>query len=112
MLWSEEIERTVALLVARGKVAHDRVHAALAPAIDRFFDLDDGEQDRFRDALNRFLRTYAFLSQVVAFTDAKLERDYLFCKALAAFVKEGGAEAVHPEVELTHLKMELTFEVR
>src|SRR3712207_7608791 len=51
-------------------------------------------------------RSYSFLSQVVAFTDAKLERDYLFCKALAAFIKTGGSEAVHPEVELTHLRTE------
>ena len=58
-----------------------------APAIDRFDDLDDDEQDRFRDALGRFVRTYSFLSQIVTFTDTDLERDYLFCKALAAFVK-------------------------
>ncbi|HSS12107.1 MAG TPA: ATP-binding protein, partial [Acidimicrobiales bacterium] len=44
------------------------------------------------------------------FTDTKLERDYLFCKALAAFLHTGGSEAVHPDVELTHLKIEQTFE--
>ena len=109
VLWPDEIERCVALLLAKGKIAHDRVHAALAPAIDRFWALEEDEQDRFRDDLNRFVRTYSFLSQVVAFTDAKLERDYLFCKALAAFIKTGGSEAVHPEVELTHLKTEQTF---
>jgi type I restriction enzyme R subunit len=111
VLWPDEVERTVELLLTTGKVAHDRVHATLAPPVDRFHhDLDDEEQDRFRDALNRFIRTYAFLSQVVAFTDAKLERDYLYCKALAALIKEGGTEAVHPDVELTHLKVEQTFE--
>ena len=110
VLWPEEVERAVSLLLAKGKVAHDRVHAALAPAIDRFADLAVDEQDRFLDALKRFIRTYAFLSQVVTFTDMKLERDYLFCKALAAFLHTGGSEAVHPEVELTHLKIEQTFE--
>jgi type I restriction enzyme R subunit len=111
VLWPDEVERTVELLLTTGKVAHDRVHAALAPAVDRFHhDLGDDEQDRFRDALNRFIRTYSFLSQAVAFTDAKLERDYLYCKALAALIKEGGTEAVHPDVELTHLKVEQTFE--
>jgi len=111
VLWPDEIERTVELLITTGKVAHDRVHAAIAPAVDRFRNnLNDDEQVSFRDALNRFIRTYTFLSQVVAFTDVKLERDYLYCKALAAFVKEGGTEAVHPDVELTHLKVEQTFE--
>jgi type I restriction enzyme, R subunit len=110
VLWPEEVERTVALLLATGKVAHDRVHAALAPAIDRFAALADDERERFREDLLRFVRTYAFLSQVVAFTDVKLERDYRYCKALAAFVRQGGSEALHPEVELTHLRMEQTFE--
>ncbi len=110
VLWPDEVERCVALLLAKGQIAHDRVHAALAPAIDRFGALEPDEQERFRDDLNRFVRTYSFLSQVVAFTDAKLERDYLFCKALAAFIKAGGSEAVHPEVELTHLKLDQTFE--
>jgi type I restriction enzyme R subunit len=110
VLWPAEVENAVSLLLAKGKIAHDRVHAALTPAIDRFTDLDDAEQERFREALIRFVRTYAFLSQVVSFTDAKLERDYLFCKALAAFIKVGGSEAVHPDVELTALKIEQTSE--
>ena len=110
VLWPDEVERAVALLLAKGKIAHDRIHAALAPAIDRFRGLETGEQDRFRDALKRFIRTYSFLSQVVAFTDVKLERDFLFCRALAAFLKGEGSDAVHPEVELTHLRMEQTFE--
>ena len=110
VLWPDEIERTVALLLARGKVAHDRVHAALGPAVDRFAGLATDEQDRFLDALKRFVRTYAFLSQVVAFTDTKLERDYLFCRALAALLRTEGNEAVHPDVALTNLKIEQTFD--
>ncbi len=109
VLWPDEIERCVELLVSRGNVAHDRIHAALTPTIDRFRALEPDEQLRFRDDLERFVRTYAFLSQIVCFTDVKLERDYLFCKALAAFIKTGGSAAVHPEVELTHLKLEQTF---
>ena len=110
VLWPDEVERTVTLLTAAGTVATDRLNAAIAPAVDRFRDLDDEEQDRFRDALRRFVRTYAFLSQVVAFTDTKLERDHLYCKALAALLRTDGTEALHPEVELTHLKLEQTFE--
>ena len=44
--------------------------------------LAEDEQDRFRDALGRFVRIYAFLSQIVTFADTELERDYLFGKAL------------------------------
>ena len=110
VLWPDEIERMVALLLAKGTIVTDRVHGAIAPAIDRFHDLTDDEQEEFRDALKRFIRTYSFLSQVVPFTDAKLERDYLFCKALAAFIRPESSTAVHPDVELTHLKIDQTFE--
>ena len=34
------------------------------------------------------MRTYSFLSQVVSFGDSKLERDYLYCRALAARLRD------------------------
>ncbi len=60
----------------------------------------------------RFMRTYAFLSQVVSFGDTALERDYRFCRALASFIKRdtGGTLDLGSEVELTHLQLEQTFE--
>lgn len=112
VLWADEMERTVALLVAPPqKGGHARVHAALTPSIDRFNGLESDEQDRFRDALARFVRTYTFLSQVVSFTDVKLEADCLFCKALAAFIRPAGQSGLDlgREVELTHIRMEETF---
>jgi hypothetical protein len=112
VLWPEEVERAVALLVVPDKRSmHGRVHAALTPSIDRFRALDAREQDAFRDALGRFTRTYAFLSQVVTFTDVNLERDYMFCKALAAFIRPAGTASLDlgSEVELTHLRTERTF---
>ena len=50
----------------------------------RFEALDDEERLEFRDALTRFVRTYSFVSQIAAFTDPALERDYVFCRALVA----------------------------
>jgi len=112
VLWPDEMERAVALLIATGTAGHHgRVHAALTPSIDRFHDLDGDMQDAFRDALGRFIRTYAFLSQVVSFTDTKLEGDYLFGKALSAFIRPAGDAGLDlgSEVELTHLRTERTF---
>ena len=105
----------VAALLAGDTTAqtHARVHATLAQAIDRYHALDEDEQVAFRDALNRFVRTYSFLSQLVDLATEDLERDYLFCKALSAFVKDtgdGGGVDLGTEVELTHLRTEQTFE--
>ena len=111
VLWPDEVERAVALLVTRDAPgSHGRVHAALTPAIDRFRDLGADQQDAFRDSLNRFTRTYSFLSQVVSFTDVKLEADYLFCRALAVFIRppaDAGLD-LGRDVELTHLRNEET----
>ncbi len=109
VLRPEEVERAVALLLERNTASsHGRVHAALTPAIDRFHDLDTGQQDVFRDALNRFVRTYSFLSQVVSFTDVKLEAAYLFCRALAVFIRPPADTGLDlgSDVELTHLRNE------
>jgi type I restriction enzyme R subunit len=113
VLRSDEIAKVVGLLLAvSGPADHGRIHAALAPAIDRFHALDQDEQDRFRDALTRFVRTYGFLSQIVSFSDTDLERDYLYGRALAAFVKDTGAGSVDlgTDIELTHLRHEKQFE--
>jgi type I restriction enzyme R subunit len=49
---------------------------------------------------------------VVAFTDPKLERDYLYCKALASKIRGDRGEAIDlgSAVELSHLRLEKTFE--
>ena len=106
-----EIERTAALLLAEG--THAQIDAALQPAVDRFNGLGDDDQESFRDALGRFVRVYGFLSLVVPFRNPGLERDYLFCRALAALIRDrehGHSINLGSEVELTHLRHELTFE--
>ena len=113
MLRPGEVERVVALLLTGDPSRLSaQVYAALGPAKDRFDDLDEDDQDAFRDALGRFVRVYSFLSQVVDFGDTDLERDYLYCKALATLIRKeaGTALDLGSEVELTHLKHEMTFE--
>ena len=54
-----------------------------------------------------------FLSLVVEFRNSELERDYLFCRALAAHVRDrdpGQSIDLGSEVELTHLRHEVSFE--
>lgn len=112
VLRPDEVAKVAVLLVVgEDQASHARIHAALTPAIDRVHSLEEDEREGFRDALERFVRTYSFLSQVVSFTDAGLERDYLFCRALASFVKRdaGASLDLGSEVELTHLHMEQTF---
>ncbi|MGH3088953.1 MAG: type I restriction endonuclease [Rubrobacteraceae bacterium] len=112
ILMPEEVEKVASLLASDGHSTHARLHAALAPATDRFRALEEEEKDAFRDHLTRFVRTYSFLSQVVGFADVGMERDYLFCRALASLVGRDAEASLDlgSEVELTHLQLERTSE--
>ena len=106
----EEAEAFARLLLV-DQADHGRLHGVLNPAIARFQALTEGEQERFRDALSRFVRTYSFLSLIVPFGDTALERDYLLCRALLQFVRADAGETVDlgEAVELTHLRVEQRF---
>ncbi|MEO8899414.1 MAG: hypothetical protein ABI352_03940 [Candidatus Dormibacter sp.] len=59
------------------------------------------------------MRIYSFLSQVVTVASAELERDYIYCRALANYLRDATTSErldLGTEVELTHLRNEVTFE--
>ena len=112
VLRPDEIEAAVALLLADDTKNHGKVYAALDPAVERFGALAEEDRLGFKDTLDKFVRTYSFLSQVVAFGDSKLERDYTYCRALASRLRDAASVErldLGTEVELTHLKTEMTF---
>jgi type I restriction enzyme R subunit len=115
VLRSEEIEAAMPALLGAGASDEKRsaeTYAALGPAKARFEEMSDEERLEFRDALTRFVRTYSFVSQIAAFTDPALERDYVYCRALALYLRDTGTVErldLGTEVELTHLRHQMTF---
>ena len=106
-----EMQQAAALLLGKGD--HAQIHAAMQPAVERFKDLDEEEQAIFRDALTRFVRVYGFLAQIVKFSNVDLERDYIYCRALAMLIRDqkpGSTIDLGSEVDLTHLRHEKIFE--
>ena len=106
-----EMQQAAGLMLGDG--THEQIHAAMQPAVERFKNLDEEDQDMFRDALTRFVRVYGFLAQIVKFTNVDLERDYIYCRALASLIREknpGWGIDLGSEVELTHLRHEKIFE--
>jgi type I restriction enzyme R subunit len=92
---------------------HAQVYAQLEPAVDRFRLLPEPQRFEFKDWLDKFVRLYAFLSQVVPFADTRLERDYRYCRALAPLIRDAATSErldLGEEVELTHLRTEITSE--
>jgi type I restriction enzyme, R subunit len=115
VLWVEEVEEAVPILLNDGDSGAERsarAYASLAPAKGRFEALSDEERADFRDALARFVRTYAFVSQIAVFTDPLMEADYVFCRALALYLRDTATVErldLGTEVELTHLRHQMTY---
>jgi len=64
------------------RATQDKLHAALTPAVERYTAAPEADRATFRGHLADYVRLYAFLSQVVSFTDADLERLYVFGRLL------------------------------
>jgi type I restriction enzyme R subunit len=113
VLRPEEIEAAVAVFVTfTDPKDHGRVYAMLDPAVDRFHQLNDLDKAVFKDALDKFVRTYAFIAQIVSFSETKLERDYVYCRALATLLRDAMTIErldLGAEVQLSHLRTEVTF---
>jgi type I restriction enzyme R subunit len=61
---------------------HAQIHNALQPAVARFREAPEEEREAFRGKLKDYVRLYAFLSQVITFTDPELETFYVFARLL------------------------------
>lgn len=93
----------------RGKT-HAALYAHLAPAVARFKELSEEDQDAFRRLLVGYTRVYAFLAQVLSFGDPDLERLYLYVRYLLLRLPGRPRPTVDlgDEVRLSHLRIEAT----
>lgn len=91
-----------------GKRTLSVIHANLDPAVVRFGELATDAQTRFKDAVDQFVRVYAFLSQVMPFTDPELEKLYVYSKALRTLLRDAATGGLNlgDDLVLTHLRIE------
>ncbi len=85
-LYTEEEVTAFIKIYFSKKGSQDRLYSALRPAVDRFNELDIGEQNEIRGLLNDYVRLYAFLSQVIPFSDPDLEKLYLYARFLSRYL--------------------------
>ncbi|MFB4315135.1 type I restriction endonuclease subunit R [Actinomadura sp. 21ATH] len=103
---------------ARWEKLHAELYRLLHPAVERFTTLIDSEDEDdhetaedFRADLNDYVRKYGFLSQIVPYRDAELERLYLYGRHLLNRLPrraDGGVDI--GEVDLSHMRVEKTGE--
>jgi type I restriction enzyme R subunit len=80
--YSEPEVNHFATIYADPKATQDKLHVLLAPVVDRFQAANEEERVDFRGQLTDYVRLYAFLSQILIFVDADLEKLYVFSRLL------------------------------
>lgn len=105
-----EVAVAVSALLRGGAANQKIVYANLNPAVGRFVALDADAQSKFRDTLKSYVHAYAFLAQVMPWTEKDLEEMYLYGRALRALLP-GAPEDPLPQISdsvlLTHLRTEV-----
>ncbi|MBL7690592.1 MAG: type I restriction endonuclease subunit R [Flavipsychrobacter sp.] len=82
--WQTEIDGFAKVFYGSKNAVKDqgKLYAFVGPAAERFQDLDDDTQDEFKKQLTQWLRLYSFLTQIIPFQDAELEKFFVFSKYL------------------------------
>ena len=71
----------------RKKVKSEILSSDFRKIIDEnYVPLDPEDKKQFRDNLNKYIRLYAFISQIITFIDTELEKFYLFVKLLYKYL--------------------------
>ena len=97
---------------AKAAEASATINAALSTAVSRFNDLEEDRQEEFRGLLRSWVRQYAFLSQMITWSDAEWEQRYQYSRLLSSRIakKTGESLDVSDDLLLTHYKLDKTFE--
>jgi type I restriction enzyme R subunit len=104
-LWAEVEVFAKGFFDPKGKQA--TIQAPLKKAHDRFKVQTKEVQDLFRGDVSSYISAYDFLSQLVSYDDADLERLHAFCRMLLPRLqgKAGGDEALDKSVRLAGYKV-------
>jgi type I restriction enzyme R subunit len=90
----------------------ERLYSILAPAVERWNDLEEDEQTASRKVITDFVNTYAFLAQLLSFTDVDLEKLYAYLKHLRRRLRSDAKPLpteVQDQIDLDSLNMRPTF---
>ncbi len=92
---------------------HAKLNAILDPCVNRFRELDEEEQEAYRKVLVAYKNLYAFLTQVIPFQDADLEKLYSFVRfLLTKLPKQSGGPiySFDEEIALKYYRLEKSYE--
>lgn len=80
---------------------------------DRILPLEDEDKDIYRKLVNRYVRQYGFMAQLMDFSDPDLEKFYVFCKVFYKFLpytSETLPMEILERIDLNKLRIQMCFE--
>lgn len=80
---------------------------------ERVEPMADADKDKFRKLVNRYIRSYGFMAQLMKFIDPDLERHYVFYKVLykaLPYTKETLPMEILEKVDLNKFRLQMSFE--
>jgi type I restriction enzyme R subunit len=92
---------------------HAMLNSFLDPAVQRYMQRDEEEQEEFKGALSSYRNLYAFLSQVIPYNDSDLEKLYAYARFLLSKLprREGGPKySFDDEVALEYYRIQKVAE--
>lgn len=90
-----------------------RLNSYIDPSVEKYMDLDKEERLDFKNALNKYVRLYSFLTHIIQLEDAKLHKFYAFGKLLLRKLpRESGEKFPNliNDVELQYYRIQKQYE--
>lgn len=111
--WPSEIEALAKVYFSRDNMLDVRnqakLNAFIDPAVDRFCALSEEEQDKFKKGLRTWTNIYSYLSQIMPFKDANLEKYFAYARLLYSKLPkgtEGERYRLNDEVALEYYRLQ------
>jgi type I restriction enzyme R subunit len=92
---------------------HAALQKHLQSAVERYKQLEhDEDRDKFRDKLKAYVRLYAFVTQLISYTDQEQEMLYSFGRFLLPHIHPSDSRDAYPEkdVELQYYRLQKVME--
>lgn len=80
---------------------------------ERETPMSDDDKDRLRKLVNRYIRSYGFMAQLLTYCDPELEREYIFLKVIyprLQYAKETLPMEILDRVDLNKLRLQMIME--
>ncbi|MBW1616120.1 MAG: type I restriction endonuclease subunit R [Deltaproteobacteria bacterium] len=87
---------------------HLKIEETMRPAVDRYYELEKEDKKIFYNKIKAYKNLYAFVSQIINYSDQEAERLYIFAKHLIPRLKKGdGLVDLYPEnnIKLAYYKL-------